>query len=155
MTLLVQQEFIGNKKPANSAGKSITSELPAKPPKASPEELAATKTREELLLATAPHINAESAAFQESLEKIGRIAEEEAAREALGILDGSRPVRHGVLLAEQPKTSFEFDANGSLRIIQESFLGDNEDVVIVASDYISEFIDALTDAVGIPSFGGR
>jgi len=47
-------------------------------------ELTAGKTREELILATAPHIDPESPAMKESIAKVEKIEKEEAARAVLG-----------------------------------------------------------------------
>jgi hypothetical protein len=47
-------------------------------------ELSAGKTREELILATAPHIDPESPAFKADIAKVEKIEKEEAARAVLG-----------------------------------------------------------------------
>jgi hypothetical protein len=50
-------------------------------------ELTAGKSREELLQATAPHIDFDGPAFKESLKVIDKIEKEEAARAVLGLGD--------------------------------------------------------------------
>jgi hypothetical protein len=64
-------------------------------------ELTAGKTREELTLATAPHIDPDSPAFKADLKKIEKIEMEEAARAVLG-KDAPRWIETFMTLIGQP-----------------------------------------------------
>jgi hypothetical protein len=57
-----------------------------------------------------------------------------------------------VLCAEQSKITIEFDEEGNA-LIRQSEWPDDDDVILIRRENISDFIDRLTDALGIPSFG--
>jgi hypothetical protein len=57
-----------------------------------------------------------------------------------------------VLCAEQSKITIEFDEHGNA-LLRQSEWPDDDDVILIRRDNIPDFIDRLTDALGIPSFG--
>jgi hypothetical protein len=57
-----------------------------------------------------------------------------------------------IVLAEQPETAVYRGQNGQLVIRQRAWPGD-DNVVIIATQCIVEFVDKLTDVAGIPSLG--
>jgi hypothetical protein len=77
-TTFGEKPFSGFSKAKNALDKEI-----AKLRKAVGLELTAGKTREELILATAPHIDPESSAFKESIKKVEKIELAEAAEAVL------------------------------------------------------------------------
>jgi hypothetical protein len=57
-----------------------------------------------------------------------------------------------VLCARQDKIEIAFNDDGDAVITQTSW-PDEDQIIIVSHDNIETFIDKLTDALGIPSFG--
>jgi hypothetical protein len=57
-----------------------------------------------------------------------------------------------VLCASQDKIDVTFDSDGDL-ILTQTRWPDEDQTIVVSRDNIDTFIDKLTDAVGIPSFG--
>jgi hypothetical protein len=57
-----------------------------------------------------------------------------------------------VLCASQDKIEITFDDDGDAIITQKRW-PDEDQIIIVSRDNIETFIDKLTDALGIPSFG--
>ena len=57
-----------------------------------------------------------------------------------------------VLLPDQAKITFEFDEQGNA-ILRQSRWPDDDDVILIQRDNIPDFIDRLTDALGISLFG--
>jgi hypothetical protein len=57
-----------------------------------------------------------------------------------------------VLCAEQSKITIEFDEEGNA-ILRQSEWPDDDAVILIRRDNIDTFIDKLTDALGIPTFG--
>jgi len=57
-----------------------------------------------------------------------------------------------VLCPQQSKITIEFDEHGNA-ILRQSEWPDDDDVILIQRDNIPDFIDKLTDALGIPSFG--
>jgi hypothetical protein len=57
-----------------------------------------------------------------------------------------------VLCAEQSKITIEFNEGGDA-VLRQSNWPEDDDTIIVRRDNIPEFIDRLTDALGIPAFG--
>jgi hypothetical protein len=57
-----------------------------------------------------------------------------------------------VLCARQDKIEIAFDDDGDAIITQTNW-PDEDQIIIVSRDNIPVFIDKLTDALGIPSFG--
>lgn len=130
-------------------------------------ELTTGKTREELLLATAPHIDPESPAFKESLEKVAQL---EIAEAATAVLGDTAPVKPGVnledkpfaswgpssddfdwenddsiVLREQPATAIYRNPYGSLVIRQKRRWPDEEEdpIVVVSPESAVAFMEAL------------
>lgn len=59
-----------------------------------------------------------------------------------------------VVLHHQPAVAAYFNQAGGLTIRQERSWDQDEDIVIaIAPENVGEFIDKLTDVIGIPSFG--
>jgi hypothetical protein len=58
-----------------------------------------------------------------------------------------------VLCAAQDKVEIAFDDDGDM-IIKQSSWPEEDQVIIINSNNIQTFIDNLTDALGIGSFGG-
>jgi hypothetical protein len=116
-------------------------------------ELTAGKTREELLLATAPHIDPESPAFKESLVKVGKIAKEMQAEEAL-LATAANPVKEfedfdwsndpSIVLRSQPATAIYHNGSGGLVIRQErSWCEDSDPYVHISPENAVAFMEAL------------
>lgn len=100
------------------------------------------KTREAAIKAAAPHIDFDGVPFKKSLAVIDKIAAEEKDKRA------------GALLCPaQDEISLEFNEEGDLLLVQKHW-PDDDDVIRIAAGNIAEFIDRLTDAIGIPTFGG-
>ena len=124
-------------------------------------ELTAGKTREELLLATAPHIDPESPAFKAGLKKVEKIEFEEADRTVLGKNEVETKVRStansilasaglppvsrdfddfdwanddSVVLQSQPATAVYRNKFGGLVIRQEKTCDEESDPYIVISE---------------------
>jgi hypothetical protein len=57
-----------------------------------------------------------------------------------------------VLCAEQSKITIEFDEEGNA-ILRQMEWPDDDEVILIRRENIPDFIDKLTDALGIPSFG--
>jgi hypothetical protein len=57
-----------------------------------------------------------------------------------------------VLCPAQSKITIEFDEHGNA-LLRQSEWPDDDDVIMIQRDNIPDFIDRLTDALGIPSFG--
>jgi hypothetical protein len=57
------------------------------------------------------------------------------------------------LLAAQDPITVERDNHGNL-VLRQSCRSDVEDVIVVRRDYEQQFLDALSQEMGIPSFGG-
>jgi hypothetical protein len=58
-----------------------------------------------------------------------------------------------LLCASQDKITITFDDEGNAAITQTRW-PDEDQTIIVSRDNIENFIDRLTDALGIPSIGG-
>jgi hypothetical protein len=58
-----------------------------------------------------------------------------------------------LLCASQDKIEIVFDNEGNAAIIQSSW-PDEDQTILISRDNIPDFIDRLTDALGIPSIGG-
>jgi hypothetical protein len=115
-------------------------------------ELTAGKTREELMLATAPHIDPESPAFKESIKKVEKIALAEAAEAVLGsglaFRDDSSSedfdwnTDDAVILKEQRATAVYHNRLGELIIRQRAAWDDEGDTfVYVSPENITEFLE--------------
>jgi hypothetical protein len=114
-------------------------------------ELTAGKTREELLKATAPHIDFEGPAFKESLKAIDEIEVAEAATAVLG--KTVPPLDHTyerfdwskdndcVILHEQPATAVYLGGGGHLVIRQTNGLEDDV-TLLIAPQNITAFLEA-------------
>jgi hypothetical protein len=114
-------------------------------------ELTAGKTREELLLATAPHIDPESPAFKADMAKIDKIEKEEAARAVLG--SGAAFVDEddfdwntddAIILREQRATAVYHNRLGELIIRQKAAWDDERDTFIYVTP---ENCNALMDGI--------
>jgi hypothetical protein len=116
-------------------------------------ELTAGKTREELILATAPHIDPESPAFKADLKKVEKIEMEEAARAVLGKAD-PRPDRDfddfdwatddSVVLQEQRATAVYQNRFGGLVIRQEKTWNEESDpFIVIGPENNVTFMEAL------------
>lgn len=115
-------------------------------------ELTAGKTREELLLATAPHIDPESPAFKASLEKIEKIELAEAAGAVLGSgyafqeevaeEDFNWNTDDSVILKEQRATAVYHNKLGELIIRQRAAWNDDRDTfVYVTPENVVAFLE--------------
>jgi hypothetical protein len=58
-----------------------------------------------------------------------------------------------VILPEQPATACYWNPKGGLVIRQKGW-PDDDSFIYIAPDFISEFVEKLTDIVGIPGVGG-
>ncbi len=58
-----------------------------------------------------------------------------------------------LLCASQDKIEISFDEEGNATITQVCW-PDEDQTILVSRDNIADFIDRLTDAIGIPSIGG-
>jgi hypothetical protein len=132
-------------------------------------ELTAGKNREELLLATAPHIDPESPAFKADLAKVDKIGMEEAARAVLdkvspaaaAALARSSPLAQSgppdrefedfdwhedpsVVLRSQPATAIYHNPMGHLVIRQErSWSEESDPYVMISPENAVTFMEAL------------
>lgn len=79
-------------------------------------------SREEMILATAPHIDPDSPAFKADLEKVGRIELAEAARATLAPDpdDFNWHDDESIVLREQPATAIYTNKHGVLVIRQKA-----------------------------------
>jgi hypothetical protein len=111
-------------------------------------ELTAGKTREELILATAPHIDPESPALKADYKKLEKIEMAEAARAVLG---GDEPIE-SILLLKQDEITIAHDETLGEWIIRQKNWPDDDDEIRIIDERMSEFIDNLTREIGIPSF---
>lgn len=141
--------------------------------KASPRqlELTAGKTREQLLQDTAPNIDFQGPAFQESLKVIDGIEKEEAARTVLGMDEmeatvrskanailtsvGLQPVARdfddfdwatddAVILHEQRATAVYHNKYGGLVIRQEKTWDEESDpYIVIGAENAVTFMEAL------------
>jgi hypothetical protein len=60
-----------------------------------------------------------------------------------------------IVLHHQPAVAVYINSAGGLTIRQERAWNEDEDTIIaIAPENVAEFIDRLTDVIGIPSFGG-
>jgi hypothetical protein len=117
-------------------------------------ELTAGKTREELLLATAPHIDPECPAFKASMEKVEKIELAEAAETVLAQAGPPRPEvefddfdwhdNPSVVLKSQPATAIYYNPNGCIVIRQErSWAEDSDPFVYITPENAVTFMEAL------------
>jgi hypothetical protein len=121
-------------------------------------ELTAGKTREELILATAPHIDPESPAFKASAEKVERMELAEAATAVLGrplaqcgppeedqdFYDFDWNTSDSVVLQSQPATAIYFNPKGCIVIRQErSWCQDDDPYVVISPENAVVFMEAL------------
>jgi hypothetical protein len=115
-------------------------------------ELTTGKTREELLLATAPHIDPGSPAFKASMEKVAKIELAEAAEKVLA--QAGPPDREfedfnwhddpSVVLKSQPATAIYYNPNGCIVIRQErSWAEDSDPFVYITPENAVTFMEAL------------
>jgi hypothetical protein len=111
-------------------------------------ELTAGKTREELLLAAAPHIDPESPALKADMAKMDKIEKEEAARAVVG-LDAPEEIS---LLLKQSEITIAHDETLGEWIIRQKNWPDDDDEIRIIDERMSGFIDNLTREIGIPSF---
>jgi hypothetical protein len=58
-----------------------------------------------------------------------------------------------VILPEQPATACYFNPKGDLVIRQRNW-PDGDSLILISANMVDQFLDKLTDACGIPSFGG-
>lgn len=127
-------------------------------------ELTSDTTREELLLASAPHIDPESPAFKESLAKVDKIAREEAERAVSapgpamggGMTFGYRPdisdddfnwdstEESAVILREQRATAAYRNKAGELIIRQRASWDEDQDTfVFISPENETAFMEGL------------
>jgi hypothetical protein len=115
-------------------------------------ELTAGKTREELILATAPHIDPESLAFKASAEKVERMELAEAAKTVLA--QAGPPDREfddfdwrddpSIVLKCQPATAIYYNPNGCIVIRQErSWAEESDPFVYITPENAVQFMEAL------------
>jgi hypothetical protein len=67
----------------------------------------------------------------------------------------ARPVKRAggtLLCAPQDKIEITFDDEGNASITQSCW-PDEDQTILISRDNIDDFIDRLTDALGIPTFG--
>ena len=57
-----------------------------------------------------------------------------------------------VVCPEQLKIEVAFDENGDMRLSQSNW-PEEDSVILVSKGNLDQFIDAMCDALGIPSFG--
>jgi hypothetical protein len=133
-------------------------------------DLAQELSSEELILATAPHIDPDlvqqappsetkdptAAERQRRYRK--RHARDATERNGSVTRDGDRNAdtvtRDDVTLLcdRQDKIEISFNDDGDAVITQSSW-PDEDSIILVSRDNIPQFIDRLSDALGIPSFG--
>jgi hypothetical protein len=77
---------------------------------------------------------------------------ERNGRNALTVTSPVTPVT--VLCPAQSKITIEFDEQGNAILRQSGWFEDDDAVIRIERDNIPEFIDRLTDALGIPTLGG-
>jgi hypothetical protein len=65
----------------------------------------------------------------------------------------NQPSAPTLLCAPQDKIEIVFDAEGNAELIQSAWPDENQ-VIRISRDNICDFLDRLTDALGIPSIGG-
>jgi hypothetical protein len=117
-------------------------------------ELTAGKTREELLLATAPHIDPESVAFNASMKTVEKIELEEAAKTVLAQAGPPRSEVEfedfnwhddpSVVLKSQPATAIYYNPNGCIVIRQErSWAEESDPFVYITPENAVTFMEAL------------
>jgi hypothetical protein len=129
-------------------------------------ELTAGKSREELLLATAPHIDPASPALKESLAKVDKIEMEEAARAVLGKdapgadstkivqvrgstvvvsddddFNWNNPNEESIVLREQRATAVYRNRFGEL-IIRQQCWPDDDSFIYVTPENVTAFLEA-------------
>jgi hypothetical protein len=93
---------------------------PVKPSQLELDQANPTKTREELLLQTMPHIDPNAPAFKAALAKVDQIAMEERAREKLDEPDFDWAKDDAVVFKEQLATAVYFNRFDDLVIRQQS-----------------------------------
>jgi ABC-type Zn uptake system ZnuABC Zn-binding protein ZnuA len=114
-------------------------------------ELTAGKTREELILATAPNIDPESPAFKASVEKIKKIEIAEAATAVLAAAahpqefdDFDWHADPSVVLKSQPATAIYYNPAGCIVIRQErSWAEESDPYVYITPENAVTFMEAL------------
>ena len=116
-------------------------------------------TREEMILATAPHIDPDAPQLKEDMMKLGWTAVADAAREALGeerdYDDFDWSSDPSVVLREQRATAVYLNRWNGLVIRQEKSWDEESDPFLVITRENSDvFLDRLCDLLGIPSAGG-
>jgi hypothetical protein len=79
-----------------------------------------------------------------------READGEATSEASSVVQATLEVT--VLCAEQSKITIEFDEEGNA-ILRQSDWQEDDAVILIRRENLDTFIDKLTDALGIPTFG--
>jgi hypothetical protein len=122
-------------------------------------DLTAGKTREELLLATAPHIDTQSPAFKASVEKIEKIELAEAAQAVLsggGEEEFNWNTDDSVILREQRATACYHNKLGELIIRQRAAWDDEGDTFIyVTPENANTLIDGIAARIRNEPNGGR
>jgi hypothetical protein len=119
-----------------------------------PEQLDLVKdlSREELILATAPHIDPDSAALKESFEKLKPIASAEAATAVLAASGPSKDTYHdfdwshdpSIVLREQRATAIYRNGYDGIVIRQERTWDEESDPFMVITDENAvTFMEAL------------
>ena len=118
-------------------------------------ELTAGKTREELIQATAPHIDWEGPAIKESIAKVEKIEKEEAARAVLGSGFAFKDMQtaeddfdwnadDSIILKEQRETAAYRNKIGELIIRQRaSWCDDGDTFVYIAPENEVTFMEGL------------
>ena len=90
--------------------------------------------------------------YRQRAKRNARECNERNDRNALTV---TSPITGGdvmVLCASQDKIEITFDDDGDA-IITQTRWPDEDQIIIVSRDNIETFVDKLTDALGIPSFG--
>lgn len=120
-------------------------------------ELTARKTRAELLLDTAPHIDPESSAFKAEMAKAEKIQKQEAAKAVLGSGYAFREevaeddfdwnTDDAVILKEQRATAVYHNRLGELIIRQQARWNDERDTfVYVTPENVTAFLESAAKA---------
>jgi hypothetical protein len=122
-------------------------------------ELTAGKTREELLLATAPHNDPESPAFKADLKKVEKIEMAEAAQAVLGSgfafrdevvseEDFNWNTDDSIILKEQRATAVYHNKVGELIVRQQASWDDDRDTfVYITPENCNAFMDGIAERV--------
>jgi hypothetical protein len=112
-------------------------------------ELIAGKTREDLILATAPHIDPDCSALKADRETLDKIEVAEAAKAALGPIppggegeDFDWNTDDAVILKEQRATAVYHNRLGELIIRQRGAWDDEHDTLVyVAPENVTAFLE--------------